>query len=808
MVHLTAIVHADDLAVALDGEGDGHVVGVDQVAVRILYVDGDVAQIIAVGSNDVAVSREGELAGLAGGLDHAATFGVSDGSNAVGLKGLDFQSAGLIGHPEGGVQALMAVLLREGAGAGSPGAVGVVTARGCLLGGGSSTYFLAVQIELDDGCVGVNHHFHIMVGTEDHVFLVPSGQHMQGSHVLVPLALIEPIGVLGQTVGVDDAEVRGFGCGPGAAGGAGTGAVPGGGLADVVKAGPHKLAHGVVTVQRALPGVAGHSAPAHRALIVRGEETVAVLVALGTLTVIDPAAVDSRSGLGVVHQQTAVDPGVKTAGVGVVDAGNAAELLQDVGNFVSGALVVGILAERGRTGVVHFSEPGAQLTGDAGILGGAVIGGAFEDLVAQAVHDNGRRVLILIGHGLDVELGPGHVGLAAHNGVVFADLHLKPGGIVVDVAVFLHDPHVEGLVDEHHALFVGNLNELRSGGVMGNADGVTAHFLQNLHLTLDGAVPSLGTQGALVMVHTNALELDRFAVKCKTVFAAEGGPAEAELGLVSIHHGVVHQDLGLQGVEVGGIGGPQSGGFYLGGHFHIGGAAGGNGSGLRAGDAGHSLFHTLLIDGLTQRDRSGGIGVVLHGGHDVHGAVSAVAGLQLGGGHIGAVAGHMDRISDGEMNGTIDTAAGIPAAGGGVVLHLDGDHVLSLEVEQLIGQLERESGVAVGMEAQLLTIEVDGGIHVHAAKINGDGLAFPLRGNTEGLAVPARAAGQVAAFGLVAGGIFLLNAIIVGQVHVAPAGVIVIGGGAAVAQVKTPVVVEIHGTAGAAVGVDIHSLFR
>ena len=343
---------------------------------------------------------------------------------------------------------------------------------------------------------------------------------------------------------------------------------------------------------------------------------------------------------------------------------------------------------------------------------------------------------------------------------------------------------------------------------MGDADSVAAHILQNLHLTLDGAVPGLGTQGALVMVHTNALELSGYAVEFKTGGAVEIGPAEAELGLVSIHHGVAHQDLGLQGVEVGGIGGPQGGVFHLGGHFHIGGAAGGNGSGLRAGDAGHSLFHTLPIDGLAQGDRSGGIGVVLHGGHDVHGAVLTLTGLQIGGGHIGAVAGHMDRIGDGEVNGTIDTAAGIPAAGRSIVLHLDGDDVLSLEVEQLIGQLKGKRGIAVGMKAQLLTIEVDGGIHVHAAKINGDGLAFPLRGNTEGLAVPARAAGQVAAFGLVTGRIFLLDAIIVGQVHVAPAGVVVIGGGAAVAQVKTPVVVEIHGTAGAAVGVDIHSLFR
>ena len=249
VVGLAAVVHADDLAVALDGEGDGHVVGIDQIAVGILHIDGDVAQIIAVGSDGAAVSGERELVGLVGGLDHAAAFGLFD-HIALSVVSHGLQRSLSIRHPEGGVQAFIFGLLTERvfgpskAVRGSPGTVSISGLCGSDHRFGSADQRI-IQIQLDLGGVGVNHHFHIMVGTEDHVFLVPGGQHMQGGHVLIPLALIEPVSILRQTIGVNDTKVRGLRSGPGGriVGLTGTGAIPGGRLADIVKAGPDELAH-------------------------------------------------------------------------------------------------------------------------------------------------------------------------------------------------------------------------------------------------------------------------------------------------------------------------------------------------------------------------------------------------------------------------------------------------------------------------------------------------------------------------------------------------------------------------------------
>ena len=701
----------------------------------------------------------------------------------------------------------MAGLLGEGASALGEGAIGV-TGIGGGYGGLGGANFLTVEVDLHHGSVGVHNHFHLVVAVLGHIVLVPGGQHMEGGHVLVPHALIQIVAVLGQAVGVDDAEVRGLGRGP-AAHSASAGAVPGGGLADVVKASPHKLAHGGVPLQHTPPGVAGQSTPAHGALVVRGEQVVALaaVVVVG-LAVIHTAAVDGRSGLGVVHLQTAVHPLVIAAGASVVQAHHAAELVDDGSHLLGHAVVGRVLAKGGRTGGVHFLQPGAQVPGDLGIVGHVGIGQALKDLVTQRVHDNRGSVLVPLGHSLHVILSPGHAGLAAQDVVALGDGHVEPLGVVLGVAVLGQSPGVEGLVDEHDALAVGDLHQLGSGGVMGNADGVAAHLLEDLHLALDGAVPGLGAQSALVVVHAHALETGGYAVELKTgAVIVEGQPAETELGGIGVHHLIVHQHLGDGGVQVGVVSVPQLGAVHLGGEGHVLGGVGVHGDGL-AGDRSHGLLAAQLVDALTHHHVGGLTALVGHGGDHIHGAVGTLGLSQVGGGDVSTIAVHVHGIGDGQVHGAVDTAAGIPTAGGSLVLHLHGQHVVALIVQVLLGQLEGKRGIAIGVEAQLMAIEVHGGVHVHAAEIDRYDLVLPLRGDGEGLAVPAGAAQQVAALGLAALAVLLLDAVVVGQIHVPPSGVVVVGVCVAAAQVEPPVVIEVHSAAVPAVGVDVDRLLR
>ena len=707
VVSLAAVVHADDLAFSGDGQLHIHIIGVHRIAVGILHGNGHIAQVVSVGGDGGAVCHGLQLVGAIGGVDHAAAFGVGDFGRSVCLIGLYLQGAFLIGNPEGGVQALVAGLLVKVVsalhGVGGPGAVGIAGMGGMYLRLGSA-YQIAVAEELDDRSVGVNHHFHIVAGTEDHIIPIPGGKQVQGGHGLVPLALVEPIGILGDAVGVDNTEIRGLGSGPGAAG-AGTDAVPGGGLADVVKAGPHELAGAGVVGGNPPPGVAGHGAPAYGTLVVGGQELVAPsAVAVAVLPVVYAVAVDGRGGLRVVNLPVFAQTGIQMAALGVVVADNAAilryHLCYPVGNIP--VLFQLVVAECGRTGGVLLLDPVDQVLGDGGVSAVGTAADAFKNLVAQAVHDDSGGIPVLTNHGLDVVLCPGHVGLAAENLVVGADGAVEPCRIVIHIAVLGLGPGVEGLVNEHHALPVGNLHQSGSCGVVGDTDGVDAHVLQNLHLPLDSPVPGLGAQGALVMVHTHALELHGNAVDLEAVGGVEVGPAEAELGGVGIHHHTLYHNFRFQVVQAGAVGGPEGGRRHS--IFLLYGL-------LRSGFQGQGFFrqgcHRLLTAGgvhkLSHHSLDCRIPLVLHSGFHMNLGIVLIFG-QIRGGHMGSLLGHMDGVGDGQGYIPVDTAAGVPTAGRGAMVHLHRQYILPFKVQQLLGQPEGESGIAIGMEAQLLAV--------------------------------------------------------------------------------------------------------
>ena len=172
VIRLAAIVHADDLAVSFDGELDGHVIGVDEISLLILHADGDIAEVIAIGSDGSTVSLHGELGGICGGFHIAAAFSLGDGCS-INLECLYLQLACLVGHPEGGVKALVAGLLVKIFSSRCPGAVSItlICSIQCR---GRCAHLISIEIELNDGCVRVYHHFHIIVGSEDDVASIPS----------------------------------------------------------------------------------------------------------------------------------------------------------------------------------------------------------------------------------------------------------------------------------------------------------------------------------------------------------------------------------------------------------------------------------------------------------------------------------------------------------------------------------------------------------------------------------------------------------------------------------------------------------
>src|SRR5690349_1539581 len=73
-------------------------------------------------------------------------------------------------------------------------------------------------------------------------------------------------------------------------------------------------------------------------------------------------------------------------------------------------------------------------------------------------------------------------------------------------------PTVEGLVQDHQAHGVGQVEEFWRRRVMRRPESVGAHLLQGLELTLGSPIVDSGADGALVMVIASSLNVDVLAV--------------------------------------------------------------------------------------------------------------------------------------------------------------------------------------------------------------------------------------------------------------------------------------------------------
>ncbi len=308
VVGLHAVVQAHEHAVAGDGDGDLRLRAVDDLSAGVGDVDGDVGEVLAVVLDGSPVSGGHQLGRAGGGLDLAAALGDPIQGGAVFVTGHGPEGALGVGHVEGGVEGLVAARGDEGPRSGVEGAVNVSSAGG-VSGGGSGADLGVVEIELDHGGVAVNHHFYLAVGVDHQIALVPGGQDVEGVGIVVPHGAVEIVAVLGDAVGVNNAEEGTLG--PSGAGLTAAGVVPGRRLTDVVKARPDIFAGVVVGPDDPPPGVAGRCTPAHRIFIIRGEavqRTRAVwvigifcsspAVAGVALVGINAAGIESGSGLG------------------------------------------------------------------------------------------------------------------------------------------------------------------------------------------------------------------------------------------------------------------------------------------------------------------------------------------------------------------------------------------------------------------------------------------------------------------------------------------------------------------------------
>ena len=346
---------------------------------------------------------------------------------------------------------------------------------------------------------------------------------------------------------------------------------------------------------------------------------------------------------------------------------------------------------------------------------------------------------------------------------------------------------------------------------MRGADGVAAHVLEDLDLALDCVTRGDRSQRALVVVHANTLDLHLLAVQRKTAGGIEVEETVAEVDVVRIDDLAVLLDLSAHRVKIRVVKAPQ-----LGCRSGVGGGLDRDGRTRLDGLLSRCLGDLLLRLATAREhrtyhgERSVVLAVVLNRRLEIRLDARLVRSGELRSAHHDAVLGNVQRVGHDQVHIAPDAGAGIPAARRRLMVDLDDDGVLLAHL-YIVGEVEGELRVAVGVGAELMPVDPYRGIHVHAVEVDADALARKLLAHGEALAVPTDTAQLVTALGLALLRVLLIDAVVVGQIHVLPSGVVELGRlrPLRIAQVELPVLVKALDARGRVVErVDVHDLLR
>ena len=190
---------------------------------------------------------------------------------------------------------------------------------------------------------------------------------------------------------------------------------------------------------------------------------------------------------------------------------------------------------------------------------------AFLNFVSDGPHNNGRSILPSFNCCGQIELSPCHISLSADNFIIAADLCLEEPCIIHVVAVLRPCPAVEYFVDHKYSLLVAGLDQLICRRVVCHADRVTSHLFQDLHLTVNGTLPSLCAECTLVMVHAHTLELHILSVQREACISVKIKVSESIVCIIGINYFTADFNLGPYRIKIGILCAPQfrSGHCYL-----------------------------------------------------------------------------------------------------------------------------------------------------------------------------------------------------------------------------------------------------
>ena len=288
-----------------------------------------------------------------------------------------------------------------------------------------------------------------------------------------------------------------------------------------------------------------------------------------------------------------------------------------------------------------------------------------------------------------------------HGGGIFLPVFRPVAAVVIGILAVV--PHVEALVHDVHAQRVAGLQHGAGCGIVCGADGVEAVFLQDPHAPPFALVIGRRAEDAVIVMDAAAAQKRLFPVD-EQALAAPCDLTDAEGDL----HRVALTRAYPCGVEVRRLGAPQSG------------------------------VRDRQFKARSLAENALDLGLDGDGGFDCDDR--RVDGYSA---DLYALGAQPVLLADMEPHRPIDAGAGVPTGVGqlGVVRH-DSERVLPADGQP--GQLHKEIGIAVGMEAELLSVQADGRVLVYALKLRENGFALPLGGGCEGFLIGIYAAGEIA----------------------------------------------------------------
>ena len=263
-------------------------------------------------------------------------------------------------------------------------------------------------------------------------------------------------------------------------------------------------------------------------------------------------------------------------------------------------------------------------------------------------------------------------------------------------------PHVEGLVHDVHAVFVAGVQQRPGSRIVGGTNRVEAVFLQDAHPSFLALGVGRGAEDTAVVVDAAAAQQSLPAIDEQSL-VRPGDLTDAEGNLYRI----VLTGRDLCGIEIRRFVAPE----------------------LCVGDrelkacalAAHAVH--IRLDG--------------NGALDLHD--SRIDGYCA---YLHALRAQASLFADMQPHGAVDAGAGIPAGvGESGVVRDHGQCVLT--VVNQICQFHKEARVAVGMEAELFTVERNRCVFIYALELDEDILSLPLSGSGKDLFIGINASGEI-----------------------------------------------------------------